>query len=170
MALLNVGILLGMHAVEKHIVAQRPAMQEIESVSFYCFRRHRTIFPYGGYLNYRDYINLMSRDIAITDPTAVTLVSYYLDENLKTWEEGGSDAYQSKYYTESDYSYCAYHVIIRTKDQTLCRLIYVPVSETEKLLNALQTNATMWTHGEIRPQELKGTAAFRDHVGSCYLA
>ena len=28
-ALLNVGILLGMHAVEKHIVAQRPAMQEI---------------------------------------------------------------------------------------------------------------------------------------------
>lgn len=168
-ALLNVGILLGMHAVEKHIVAQRPAMQEIESVSF-CSTDGTDYISGGNYLNYRDYINLMSRDIAITDPTAVTLVSYYLDENLKTWEEGGSNAYQSKYYTESDYSYCAYHVIIRTKDQTLCRLIYVPVSETEKLLDALQTNADYVDAWRNPPQELKGTAAFRDQVGSCYLS
>ena len=90
-ALLNVGILLGMHAVEKHIVAQRPAMQEIESVSF-CSTDGTDYISGSSYLNYRDYINLMSRDIAITDPTAVTLVSYYLDENLKTWEEGGNDA------------------------------------------------------------------------------
>ena len=168
-ALLNVGILLGMHAVEKHIVAQRPAMQEIESVSF-CSTDGTDYISGSSYLNYRDYINLMSRDIAITDPTAVTLVSYYLDENLKTWEEGGSNAYQSKYYTESDYSYCAYHVIIRTKDQTLCRLIYVPVSETEKLLDALQTNADYVDAWRNPPQELKGTAAFRDQVGSCYLS
>ena len=107
-----------MHAVEKHIVAQRPAMQEIESVSF-CSTDGTDYISGSSYLNYRDYINLMSRDIAITDPTAVTLVSYYLDENLKTWEEGGSDAYQSKYYTEyyteGDYSYCAYHVISARK-------------------------------------------------------
>ena len=100
----------------------------------------------------------------------MTLVSYYLDENLKTWEEGGSNAYQSKYYTESDYSYCAYHVIIRTKDQTLRRLIYVPASETEKLLNALQTNADYVDAWRNPPQELEGTAAFRDQVGSCYLS
>lgn len=168
-ALLNVGILLGMHMVQSHIVAQRPAMQEIESVSF-CSTDGTDYISGSSYLNYRDYINLMSRDIAITDPTAVTLVSYYLDENLKTWEEGGSDAYQSKYYTESDYSYCAYHVIIRTKDQTLCRLIYVPVSETEKLLDALQTNADYVDAWRNPPQELKGTAAFRDQVGSCYLS
>lgn len=66
-ALLNVGILLGMHAVEKHIVAQRPAMQEIESVSF-CSTDGTDYISGGSYLNYRDYINLMSRDIAITTP------------------------------------------------------------------------------------------------------
>ena len=110
----------------------------------------------------------MSRDIAITDPTAVTLVSYYLDENLKTWEEGGSDAYQSKYYTEGDYS--SYHVIVRTKDQTLRRLIYVPVSETEKLLNALQTNADYVDAWRNPPQELEGTATFGDQMGACYLS
>lgn len=168
-ALLNVGILLGMHAVEKHIVAQRPAMQEIESVSF-CSTDGTDYISGGSYLNYRDYINLMSRDIAITDPTAVTLVSYYLDENLKTWEEGGNDAYQSKYYTESDYSYCAYHVIIRTKDQTLRRLIYVPASETEKLLNALQTNADYVDAWRNPPQELESTATFGDQMGACYLS
>ena len=166
-ALLNVGILLGMHAVEKHIVAQRPAMQEIESVSF-CSTDGTDYISGGNYLNYRDYINLMSRDIAITDPTAVTLVSYYLDENLKTWEEGGNDAYQSKYYTEGDYS--SYHVIVRTKDQTLRRLIYVPVSETEKLLNALQTNADYVDAWRNPPQELESTATFGDQMGACYLS
>lgn len=166
-ALLNVGILLGMHAVEKHIVAQRPAMQEIESVSF-CSTDGTDYISGGNYLNYRDYINLMSRDIAITDPTAVTLVSYYLDENLKTWEEGGNNAYQSKYYTEGDYS--SYHVIVRTKDQTLRRLIYVPVSETEKLLNALQTNADYVDAWRNPPQELESTATFGDQMGACYLS
>lgn len=166
-ALLNVGILLGMHAVEKHIVAQRPAMQEIESVSF-CSTDGTDYISGGNYLNYRDYINLMSRDIAITDPTAVTLVSYYLDENLKTWEEGGNDAYQSKYYTEGDYS--SYHVIVRTKDQTLRRLIYVPASETEKLLNALQTNADYVDAWRNPPQELESTATFGDQMGACYLS
>lgn len=166
-ALLNVGILLGMHAVEKHIVAQRPAMQEIESVSF-CSTDGTDYISGGNYLNYRDYINLMSRDIAITDPTAVTLVSYYLDENLKTWEEGGNDAYQSKYYTEGDYS--SYHVIVRTKDQTLRRLIYVPVSETEKLLNALQTNADYVDAWRNPPQELESTATFGDQMGAYYLS
>ena len=166
-ALLNVGILLGMHAVEKHIVAQRPAMQEIESVSF-CSTDGTDYISSSSFLNYRDYINLMSRDIAITDPTAVTLVSYYLDENLKTWEEGGNDAYQSKYYTEGDYS--SYHVIVRTKDQTLRRLIYVPVSETEKLLNALQTNADYVDAWRNPPQELESTATFGDQMGACYLS
>ena len=166
-ALLNVGILLGMHAVEKHIVAQRPAMQEIESVSF-CSTDGTDYISGSNYLNYRDYINLMSRDIAITDPTAVTLVSYYLDENLKTWEEGGNDAYQSKYYTEGDYS--SYHVIVRTKDQTLRRLIYVPVSETEKLLNALQTNADYVDAWRNPPQELESTATFGDQMGAYYLS
>lgn len=166
-ALLNVGILLGMHAVEKHIVAQRPAMQEIESVSF-CSTDGTDYISGSSYLNYRDYINLMSRDIAITDPTAVTLVSYYLDENLKTWEEGGNNAYQSKYYTEGDYS--SYHVIVRTKDQTLRRLIYVPVSETEKLLNALQTNADYVDAWRNPPQELESTATFGDQMGACYLS
>ena len=166
-ALLNVGILLGMHAVEKHIVAQRPAMQEIESVSF-CSTDGTDYISGGSYLNYRDYINLMSRDIAITDPTAVTLMSYYLDENLKTWEEGGNNAYQSKYYTEGDYS--SYHVIVRTKDQTLRRLIYVPASETEKLLNALQTNADYVDAWRNPPQELEGTATFGDQMGACYLS
>ena len=166
-ALLNVGILLGMHAVEKHIVAQRPAMQEIESVSF-CSTDGTDYISGSSYLNYRDYINLMSRDIAITDPTAVTLVSYYLDENLKTWEEGGNDAYQSKYYTEGDYS--SYHVIVRTKDQTLRRLIYVPVSETEKLLNALQTNADYVDAWRNPPQELESTATFGDQMGAYYLS
>lgn len=166
-ALLNVGILLGMHAVEKHIVAQRPAMQEIESVSF-CSTDGTDYISGSSYLNYRDYINLMSRDIAITDPTAVTLVSYYLDENLKTWEEGGNDAYQSKYYTEGDYS--SYHVIVRTKDQTLRRLIYVPASETEKLLNALQTNADYVDAWRNPPQELESTATFGDQMGACYLS
>ena len=166
-ALLNVGILLGMHAVEKHIVAQRPAMQEIESVSF-CSTDGTDYISSSSFLNYRDYINLMSRDIAITDPTAVTLVSYYLDENLKTWEEGGNDAYQSKYYTEGDYS--SYHVIVRTKDQTLRRLIYVPASETEKLLNALQTNADYVDAWRNPPQELESTATFGDQMGACYLS
>ena len=166
-ALLNVGILLGMHAVEKHIVAQRPAMQEIESVSF-CSTDGTDYISSSSFLNYRDYINLMSRDIAITDPTAVTLVSYYLDENLKTWEEGGNDAYQSKYYTEGDYS--SYHVIVRTKDQTLRRLIYVPVSETEKLLNALQTNADYVDAWRNPPQELESTATFGDQMGAYYLS
>ena len=179
-ALLNVGILLGMHAVENHIVAQRPAMQEIESVSF-CSTDGTDYISGGSYLSYRDYINLMSRDIEITDPTAVTLVSYYLDENLKTWEEGGDDAYQSKYYTESYYddieiaenrvdSYCAYDVIIRTKSHTLRRLIYVPASETEKLLDALQTNADYVDVWRNPPQELKGTATFGDQMGSYYLS
>ena len=61
-------------------------------------------------------------------------------------------------------------MIIRTKDQTLCRLIYVPVSETEKLLNALQTNADYVDAWRNTPQELKGTATFGDQVGSCYLS
>ena len=89
-ALLNVGILLGMHMVQSHIVAQRPAMQEIESVSF-CNTDGSEYISSSSYLSYQDYVNLECRDIEITDPTAITLVSYYLDENLKTWEESARD-------------------------------------------------------------------------------
>ena len=61
-------------------------------------------------------------------------------------------------------------MIIRTKDQTLRRLIYVPASETEKLLNALQTNADYVDAWRNPPQELEGTATFGDPMGACYLS
>lgn len=185
-ALLNVGILLGLHMVQNHIVAQRPAMQEIESVSF-CNTDGNEYVPSSSYLSYQDYVNLECRDIEITDPTAITLVSYYLDENLKTWEESAS-AYEKKYctsvsdtyeaYAESDESaltnrndvYYAYNVIIRTKDKTLNRLIYVPVAETEKLLSALQSNQAYVDAWRNPPEEIDGTATLSDHTGVYYLS
>ncbi len=183
-ALLNVGILLGMHLAQNHIVAQRPAMQEIESVSF-CNTDGINYVSSSSYLSYQDYVNLESRDIEITDPTAVTLVSYYLDENLKTWEESAS-AYENKYYTSasSDYYnvetasaaanrndiYYAYHVIIRTKDKTLNRLIYVPAAETEKLLSALQSNQAYVDAWRNPPEAIEGTATLSDQAGSYYLS
>lgn len=185
-ALLNVGILLGLHMVQNHIVAQRPAMQEIESVSF-CNTDGNEYVPFSSYLSYQDYVNLECRDIEITDPTAITLVSYYLDENLKTWEESAS-AYEKKYctsvsdtyeaYAESDESaltnrndvYYAYNVIIRTKDKTLNRLIYVPVAETEKLLSALQSNQAYVDAWRNPPEEIDGTATLSDHTGVYYLS
>ncbi len=182
-ALLNVGILLGMHLAQNHIVAQRPAMQEIESVSF-CNTDGINYVSSSSYLSYQDYVNLESRDIEITDPTAVTLVSYYLDENLKTWEESAS-AYEKKYYTSasSDYYnvetasaaanrndiYYAYHVIIRTKDKTLNRLIYVPATETEKLLNALQSNQAYVDAWRNPPEAIDGTVTISDQIGEYYL-
>lgn len=185
-ALLNVGILLGLHMVQNHIVAQRPAMQEIESVSF-CNTDGNEYVPSSSYLSYQDYVNLECRDIEITDPTAITLVSYYLDENLKTWEESAS-AYEKKYctsvsdtyeaYAESDESaltnrndvYYAYNVIIRTKDKTLNRLIYVPAAETEKLLSALQSNQAYVDAWRNPPEEIDGTATLSDHTGVYYLS
>ena len=185
-ALLNVGILLGMHMVQSHIVAQRPAMQEIESVSF-CNTDGSEYISSSSYLSYQDYVNLECRDIEITDPTAITLVSYYLDENLKTWEESAS-AYEKKYstsvsdtyeaYAESDESaltnrndvYYAYNVIIRTKDKTLNRLIYVPAAETEKLLSALQSNQAYVDAWRNPPEEIDGTATLSDHTGVYYLS
>lgn len=185
-ALLNVGILLGMHMVQSHIVAQRPAMQEIESVSF-CNTDGSEYISSSSYLSYQDYVNLECRDIEITDPTAITLVSYYLDENLKTWEESAS-AYEKKYstsvsdtyeaYAESDESaltnrndvYYAYNVIIRTKDKTLNRLIYVPAAETEKLLSALQSNQAYVDAWRNPPEEIDGTATLSDHIGVYYLS
>lgn len=183
-ALLNAGILLGMHMVQSHIVAQRPAMQEIESVSF-CNTDGSEYISSSSYLSYQDYVNLECRDIEITDPTAVTLVSYYLDENLKTWEESAS-AYDKKYrgaysdynYTEDAASaavnrtdvYYAYNVIIRTKDNTLNRLIYVPAAETEKLLSALQSNQAYVDAWRNPPEEIDGTATLNTQSSACYLS
>lgn len=51
------------------------AVQEIESVSF---RNSYDHVGSGSYLYYTDYVGQNTQNIKITDPTAISLISYYL--------------------------------------------------------------------------------------------
>ncbi len=156
-AVLNVGIVLGMTAVENHITSQRPAASEIKSVSINADASGAS----NTYMvDYSTYASIMTSSIEISDPTAISLISYYLDENIKTWESG-YDAYSNKYYNgRGDYS--SYDVTIRTKNKTLSRVVFIPNSESEKLFAAIENTSgyvDMWMNV---PDPIKDTMWVED--------
>lgn len=68
------------------------AVQEIESVSF---RNSYDHVGSGSYLYYTDYVGQNTQNIKITDPTAISLISYYFNENVKCFEEDPDSYYES---------------------------------------------------------------------------
>lgn len=156
-AVLNVGVGLGVHLAQNHIVAQRPAASEIESISVGV--DDGMIGRQYGAMDYSTYVSLASGNIQITDPTAISLVSYYLDENIKTWETG-EDAYWNKYYTSranEEQTYLEYHVTIRTKHDELARTVLIPVSESDKMMTALESNPDYMSIWRNPPEPIDGT-------------
>lgn len=171
-AVLNGAILLGMHVAQEKIIAQRPAVQEIESVSI---RSSDFVIYQNDYLSYEQYVDLASRDITITDPTVISLVSYYLDENIKTWEDDGSDAYYDKYYNYGQYyhsaenGYNSYTVTIRTKEKNIHRVIQIPAKESETLISALQNNQKFVDAWLNPPEPVDGTLSMGSYNGNMNL-
>ena len=114
-AVLNVGILLGMHMVSNKIVNNRPSVQEIESISIQNYEGNEINDGQGAEMDYDYYVDQISKNIEIQDPSALALVSYYLNENIQTWEEG-MGAYYDKYYNYENLNttYTSFYVTIRT--------------------------------------------------------
>lgn len=160
-AVLNGAVLLGMHMASEKVLDQRPAVQEIESVSF---SNDSTSIYQGAYLNYESYVDLESQKIKITDPTVISLVSYYLNENIETWEKG-VNFYNNKYYgASSAKTYTNYTVTIRTKDKTLYRSVMIPDTETETLLGALQSNQDFVDAWMTPPEPVEDTFFMESYV------
>lgn len=165
-ALLNAGILLGMHVAHDNIVDQRPAVQEIESVSF---RYNSSDIVSGDYLSYSQYVDLMSENVEITDPTVISLVSYYLNDNINTWKQG-EDQYYNKYYYPtttnmlSDRQYTEYVVTIRTKNDTLNRIVQIPNSESDSLVSALEENQDFVSAWTTPPTPIDGTLSIDSYT------
>lgn len=164
LVVLNGGILLGMHVAEKKILDQRPAVQEIESVSFRNSNDGSAVYE-GAYLGYGEYVDLASQKIEITDPTVISLVSYYLNENIETWEKG-ENSYYNKYYNHSGTSaYTDYAVTIRTKDDTLYRSVMIPNSEAGALIESLQSNEEFVKAWMTPPEPVEDTLYMETYVG-----
>lgn len=162
LAVLNGGILLGMHVAQEKILDQRPAVQEIESVSF---RSGNNTLYQGANLEYGEYVNLESQKIKITDPTVISLVSYYLNENIETWEKG-HDSYFNKYYNYSGaQAYTDYTVTIRTKDDTLYRSVMIPNSEANTLVASLQSNEDFVKAWMTPPEPVENTFYMENYTG-----
>lgn len=153
-AVLNGAILFGMHTAQNKMLDQRPAVQEIESVSF-C--NNNNYLYQSAYLDYADYAYLKAQEIEITDPTVISLVSYYLNDNIETWEKG-LDSYYNKYYgSPGAKTYTNYTVTIRTKNKTLYRSIMIPDSEKDTLTEALQSNQAFVEAWMMPPEPIENT-------------
>ncbi|MGN1403270.1 MAG: hypothetical protein ACI4XB_02985 [Ruminococcus sp.] len=162
LAVLNGGILLGMHVAQERILDQRPSVQEIESVSF---RSSSNTVYQGAYLEYGQYVDLESQKIEITDPTVISLVSYYLNENIETWEKG-QENYFNKYYNYSGaQAYTDYIVTIRTKKDTLYRSIMIPNSEANTLIESLQSNEEFVKAWMTPPEPVENTMFLETYIG-----
>lgn len=146
---LNIAIALTMGGVIRNAIAQRPSASEIESISIGTDARY---LNGSAYWDYQDYVNMKTGAIEITDSDAISLVSYYLDENVQTWQDHGSDVYWNKYYGENAVSYTEYNITIRTGSKTLYRTINIPEEETEKLNHAL-TSTEAYTDAWLNPPE-----------------
>lgn len=139
---LNGALLLGMHLSYQQIVSLRPAASEIESVSIEGTAYEMDIS--SGYVNYASYVGLASREIELTDPTIVSLVSYSLQENLETWDED-PEQYYAKYYGSELYNsgkgketYTGMRVMIRTKNKEFERRIYVSSENMKQMMEQLR--------------------------------
>ena len=139
---LNGALLLGMHLSYQQIVSLRPAASEIESVSIEGTAYEMDIS--SGYVNYASYVGLASREIELTDPTIVTLVSYSLQENLETWDED-PEQYYAKYYGGDSYNsgkgqetYTGMRVVIRTGNKEFERRIYISGENMNQLMEQLR--------------------------------
>lgn len=152
-AVLNLAAYGGMHLAQNYIVSQRPAAQEIKSISL----TYDGYFTAYTYLNFSDYVAMQAGDVAITDPTAIALASYYLDENLKTWENGGENAYYTKYYNEGYEGYVEYTVKMQLKDKSISRKIFIPKSEQEQWINALRETDDYVALWKTLPEPVEGT-------------
>lgn len=155
-AVLNVAAYGGMHLAQNHIIAQRPAAQEIESISL---SYDASYYTPDSYLQFGDYVAMQASGVEITDADMIALVSYYLDENIKTWENGGVNGYYSKYYNGNGmgYGYTEYIVQIRTAQKTLCRRIFLPSSEQKTWANALQQTEDYVALWKTLPEPVEGT-------------
>lgn len=177
-AVLNGAILLGLHTAHSKIMADRPAVQEIESVSF---RNSYDHAGSGSYLYYTDYVGQNTQNIKITDPTAISLISYYFNENVKCFEED-PDSYYEKYQqipydygnamlggamTErmEDQSYDCYIVTIRTKKKAMDRQVYIPVKESKKLMEILKKDANYVEAWKTLPDPLDDTMTMNSYNG-----
>lgn len=160
-AVLNVGILLGMHMVSNKIVNNRPSVQEIESISIQNYEGNEINDGQSTEMDYDYYVDQISKNIEIQDPSALALVSYYLNENIQTWEEG-MGAYYDKYYNYENLNttYTSFYVTIRTEDGTFRRMIWIPRTKRDVMTEALKTNADFVRAWTELPEVMEDSLSF----------
>ncbi len=165
--ILNLGILLGMHLAYHQVLENRPVSDEIESVSIYTDEYYDDY----SYYTFSEYADVSCHDIEITDSTAIALVSYYLDQNLSTWETS-ADAYYEEYYeyvytdvtvaASGKTAYAAYCVDINTEHGTISRMIFFPLDEVETLTEILQNNEAYRQTWYELPDYIEGSLYLSD--------
>lgn len=131
---LNLGLAVGLISIRDYIVDQRPKADEIKSISF-------GVNSYGlsmtTYWDYNLYVNMKNAEIEITDPDIISIISYYLDENVMTWKSEGANSYYNKYYHNNS-KYDNYEVAINTGSKELNRIVMIPESDSNKILSIIE--------------------------------
>ena len=131
---LNLGLAVGLNSVRDYMIDQRPKADEISSISI---GTNEYDMNMNNYWDYDLYANMKGSEIKITDPDVISIISYYLDENVMTWKSEGVSSYYSKYYNSST-NYIIYEVSIDTGSSELNRIVMVPESDSDKIMSIME--------------------------------
>lgn len=158
---LNLGFAVGLNSFRNYAIDQRPKANEITSVSIGIDERYMNGNDWWQY-NY--YAGMKNSKVKITDPEVISLVSYYLDENVMTWKSD-EYSYYNKYHTGDKYT--QYMFNIETNGKMINRTVMIPNEDSDKIMSIVETIPGYIENWQNPPKPIDDTISVEANYVAC---